>query len=231
MAPELALAVVERRPLARDCLLTSIHDHTGWSVRGFADAEDWLADAKAGAVDVVLLSFAESPKLETMIAVLKAIAPRAPGVRPIVLCDNDKLDLIMQTIEGGAAGYIPTSLPLDVAIEAIRLVRAGGVYLPASSLFTVRKAGGLPKPTPHALVGIFTARQAAVVDGLCKGKLNKVIAHELKMRESTVKVHVRNIMKKLNARTRTEVAYIVNDLLNAEAADQGSGKEEQRSVA
>ena len=57
-----------------------------------------------------------------------------------------------------------------------------------------------------------TARQAAVVDALRQGKSNKIIAYELNMRESTVKVHVRNIMKKLNARNRTEVAFRVNGM-------------------
>ena len=49
-----------------------------------------------------------------------------------------------------------------------------------------------------------------MIAALRKGEANKTIAFELKMCESTVKVHVRNIMKKLNARSRTEVAYLVS---------------------
>jgi DNA-binding NarL/FixJ family response regulator len=60
---------------------------------------------------------------------------------------------------------------------------------------------------------MFTARQAAVVEALRRGKANKIIAYELKMRESTVKVHVRAIMKKLKARNRTEVAFLANGLM------------------
>ena len=56
---------------------------------------------------------------------------------------------------------------------------------------------------------------AAVVEALQRGKPNKIMAYELKMRESTVKVHVRNIMKKLHTTNRTEVAYKTNLLLNA----------------
>jgi DNA-binding NarL/FixJ family response regulator len=56
-------------------------------------------------------------------------------------------------------------------------------------------------------------RQAAVIEALRQGKPNKIIAYELEMRESTVKVHVRNIMKKLKARNRTEVAYIGNGIM------------------
>ena len=60
----------------------------------------------------------------------------------------------------------------------------------------------------------FTARQIAVIDALRKGKANKIIAFELNMKESTVKVHVRNIMKRLKAHNRTEVSYLANQLAN-----------------
>jgi DNA-binding NarL/FixJ family response regulator len=56
-----------------------------------------------------------------------------------------------------------------------------------------------------------TGRQTAVLGALCKGKPNKIIAYELGMCESTVKVHVRNIMKKLRAKTRTEIAYLARE--------------------
>jgi DNA-binding NarL/FixJ family response regulator len=60
---------------------------------------------------------------------------------------------------------------------------------------------------------LFTARQAAVVEALRRGKENKIIAYELNMRESTVKMHIKNIMKKLKARNRTEVAFIANEIM------------------
>jgi len=62
---------------------------------------------------------------------------------------------------------------------------------------------------------MFTSRQTAVIAALRQGKQNKIIAHELNMRESTVKVHVRNIMQKLKATNRTEVAYLTNQLDSA----------------
>ena len=57
-------------------------------------------------------------------------------------------------------------------------------------------------PTP----GLVTARELVVIRAIQKGKSNKVIAYDLNMSESTVKVHIRNIMKKLNAKNRTDVA-------------------------
>ena len=113
-------------------------------------------------------------------------------------------------------GYVPTSLPIAVAIQAIELARAGGVYVPASSLIAAHRVQEAPSPTVQKTNGMFTTRQAAVIEALKRGKANKIIAYELEMRESTVKVHVRNIMKKLHATNRTEVAYLANRLLNAE---------------
>ncbi len=66
--------------------------------------------------------------------------------------------------------------------------------------------------------GMFTPRQAEVVQTLRRGKANKIIACELSLRENTVKVHVRNIMEKLKATNRTEVAYKINALFPGEAS-------------
>ena len=93
----------------------------------------------------------------------------------------------------------------EIAIEAVRFVLAGGTYVPMDYLLVrgwSRDAPSQPPPTS----GLVTARELAVVRAIQKGKSNKVIAYELNMCESTVKVHVRRIMKKLNAKNRTEVA-------------------------
>jgi DNA-binding NarL/FixJ family response regulator len=60
--------------------------------------------------------------------------------------------------------------------------------------------------------GFLTARQTSVANALRQGKANKIIAYELNMCESTVKVHIRSIMKKLHATNRTEVAYKLNEM-------------------
>jgi DNA-binding NarL/FixJ family response regulator len=130
----------------------------------------------------------------------------------ILLSDEDDPDQIADAISRGVRGYIPTSVSLDVVVGVLRLVKAGGVFVPAGSLIAARRAGdgiGVSQNSD----GLFTARQAAVAEALRHGKANKVIASELNMRESTVKVHVRNIMRKLKARNRTEVAVMTNELM------------------
>jgi DNA-binding NarL/FixJ family response regulator len=116
-------------------------------------------------------------------------------------------------------GYVPTSFSLDTAMQAMDLVRAGGTFVPASSLIAAHHAPEDAQAGAQKTNGLFTTRQAAVIDALRRGKPNKIIAFELKMRESTVKVHVRNIMKKLKATNRTQVAYLATQLLEDRAGN------------
>jgi DNA-binding NarL/FixJ family response regulator len=138
------------------------------------------------------------------------------GIPIVVLCDGEKPSHVVSALQAGARGYISTNMSLDVTLGALQLVRAGGQFIPAGCITELRYSSAAPVPRVQSpLSGMFTARQAAVIAALRQGKQNKIIAYELNMRESTVKVHVRNIMKKLNATNRTEVAYLTNQLLAA----------------
>jgi DNA-binding NarL/FixJ family response regulator len=147
-----------------------------------------------------------------------ALINQAAGAPPVVLLsDEDDPEEIIGALNSGVQGYIPSSLPLSVAVEAVRLVAAGGTYVPVSSLLACRRTAEASDQTVAENNGSgFTSRQTAVLKALHKGKANKIIAYELNMCESTVKVHVRNIMKKLKARNRTEVAFKTAELFAAE---------------
>ena len=80
-------------------------------------------------------------------------------------------------------------------VEIIRLVKVGGTYVPPSGLHPQGRAR--QDRTPKTEINEqFTPRQLAVLEHLTQGKANKIIAYELRISESTVKVHVRHIMKK-----------------------------------
>ena len=129
----------------------------------------------------------------------------------ILLADSDDIAQIISALECGVKGYIPTSVSLDVCVEAISLSIAGGIFVPANSLLAMRSI--LARQSERPAAAFFTDRQLAVAEALRRGKANKIIAYELNMQESTVKVHVRNIMKKVKASNRTEVAYKLMELL------------------
>ncbi|RWK76796.1 MAG: response regulator transcription factor [Mesorhizobium sp.] len=134
-----------------------------------------------------------------------------------VLADSEDVTDLLKALDCGVRGYIPTSVGIDVCIEAINLAIAGGTFVPASGLLAFRQALDGKVSEPNRISAMFTPRQVAVAKALRQGKPNKIIAYELNKCEGTVKVHVRSIMKKLKATNRTEVAYKINGLAGSDA--------------
>jgi DNA-binding NarL/FixJ family response regulator len=155
---------------------------------------------------------------------LECVRLRLPDAPVIVFSDRDDVEDVNEALTCGLRGYIPTSVDAEVAFAAIRLIHAGGTFIPAHAL---RSASG--KPDTDAEGGRrglldqldLTPRELSVLDLLREGLPNKLIAAELKMEESTVKVHVRNILKKLRAANRTHAASVANRLLGYEAEHIG----------
>ena len=211
---EMVVVLIEPRMLIRECLARCLrHMDSGAVVVPFSTMEGWLEVAGSHPdADVVLLCVGEHGQIGTEIEQsLQPLSQMAVPPPVVVVSDGDDPTQILEALDKGAKGFIPTSVPLAVAIEAIRLVRAGGTFVPASSLMAARHVVEQSKGDVRR-TRMFTEKQTAVVEALRKGKSNKIIAYELSMCESTVKVHVRNIMKKLKASNRTQVAYIYESL-------------------
>jgi DNA-binding NarL/FixJ family response regulator len=215
-ARERSLLILDNRNLERQCLARCISAlKMDMDVLAFSSIDDWRrAQENYPPLAAILLSVGGRKVAEPAIGdEIKKLSSEfeAPV---IVLADADDLPQMMKALEYGAKGYIPSSVSIDICIEAIALSLAGGIFVPASSVFAMRQMldTGVSPAAARPLASMFTARQAEVVTALRRGKANKIIAYELNLRESTVKVHIRNIMKKMKATNRTEVAYKINDL-------------------
>lgn len=206
------LIVIERRSLFRNCILDSLTGATEFSGTGWNSVEEYVAGASKASPDVVILCAIgeRPPALIEKMAHLKHLPHFVPIV---VMSDCDEVDLVVAAMENGASGFMATNISIEVAAHALRLVAAGGQYFPVDVLLSARKGmGEKSKASVEGQKRMFTRRQIAVIDAVRRGKANKIIAYELNMCESTVKVHVRNIMKKLNAKNRTEIAYLATEL-------------------
>jgi DNA-binding NarL/FixJ family response regulator len=206
------IVVVHPHALFRDCFVRCLEaSYEGHDIFDFSCISDWANDAERNTqVPTVIVLFMDGTKASSM-ADLQFVDSVADNVPIVVMSDIDDASYVMRTLKSGARGYIPTSLPFDVAVEAVRLVEAGGTFVPASSLeFTQNKQEATSRATE-----LLTKRQMMVVGALCQGMANKRIAFELKMSEHTVKVHLRHIMRKLKARNRTEVAVLTKDYFQA----------------
>ena len=156
-----------------------------------------------------------------------------PEVPLVALSDNVEAEGILGAIDQGLDGYIPISTEVKLVIDALRFVAAGGTFVPAelvlesldvgaSGAIRVESEGRVDgeaygmAPQGAAAVRLLlkalTPREQAVLQVLRQGKSNKHIARELDMREATVKVHVRHIMRKLGAANRTQVALLAEHL-------------------
>src|SRR5258706_1595269 len=134
--------------------------------------------------------------------------------------DRNEVAEVNRALTHGVRGYIPTSVEWEVAVAALRLISAGGIFVPADALrSTAAKLDDQPEGERQRRSDgrDLTPRELSVIDLLREGKPNKLIARQLDMQENTVKVHVRNILKKLNAANRTHAAFVVNRLLGQDA--------------
>jgi DNA-binding NarL/FixJ family response regulator len=158
---------------------------------------------KAASAAIVIVSWMEDGN-EVNTNVLNALSEIVPNVPIVVLAQTNDVDLARTAIRHGAKGYIPCTLGFEITVEAVRFVLAGGTYVPMGCVLATGP-GVLESPVPRPSGGV-TPREVAVIRALQQGKSNKTIAYELNMCESTVKVHVRNLMKKIKAKNRTDLA-------------------------
>ncbi|MEE7457050.1 helix-turn-helix transcriptional regulator [Methylorubrum populi] len=209
------IILIDHRPLVGQCLLTSLRGTDKLSTFAlYPSLQHWRADAVHAAPSLVVLCLPGGQTADAELAFVTRDLAELRGcndaVSVIVMSDTESAEVIVKIFQLGVQGYIPTTSSLDVAVQAFRLVCAGGVYMPAACMLTALANGSTKPQGTKKDDEVFSPRQISVARALRKGTPNKIIAYELNMCESTVKVHVRNIMKKLKAKNRTEVAYLTN---------------------
>jgi len=203
--------IIESRTLLRECLERSIRERTSFDVASFSNVAEWFSKSKECRAALILLCVETLSKEEEQreLVLLSTAIPVAPT---IVVAEKDDLNDALEALRLGAKGYISTSTGLDVAIEAMQFVSAGGTYVPVECVLAAKHFS--TQAAPSNPTGTFTSRELAVIQAIRRGRSNKMIAYQLNMCESTVKVHVRHIMKKLHARNRTEVAIRAAEIIN-----------------
>jgi DNA-binding NarL/FixJ family response regulator len=157
-------------------------------------------------------------------AVLAELRERYPNAAVVVLSAEQDPEKVRRALEFGARGYIPKSAKADVIINALRLVVAGGVYIPPEILSggllsppqARYAAAALAAPVDNALASPeaagLTERQIEVLALIMQGKNNKTICRGLNLAEPTVKNHVTAILRALKVSSRTEAVITVNKL-------------------
>lgn len=128
-----------------------------------------------------------------------------PEVAVLVVSSLADPRVIGATLRAGAAGFVPKHSHREVYRAAIEALRAGKTFLPEG--FEPAAAGGAGEEAV-ARLGLLTRQQARILQLICEGKLNKQIAYELNIAETTVKAHVTAIMRKLGVLSRTQAVLV-----------------------
>jgi DNA-binding NarL/FixJ family response regulator len=127
----------------------------------------------------------------------RLLQQQAPGTPIVAVSADDRPRTMTDLVRAGARGYIPKSTNSEVTLSALRLVLAGGTYVPQSIILDAAQ-GKTEAP--------LTARELQVLELLAAGHGNKAMAAQLGMAESTVRVHVTSILRRLGVRSRVEAA-------------------------
>jgi DNA-binding NarL/FixJ family response regulator len=197
----------------RECVGRQLKDFLpGRIVETIARPENVIEVANRFTISVIVVWLSESESTAKAAQVLGSLAPGRPVV---IISDLTDADEVRSAFRAGARGYLLSSMGAAEVATAIQFVSAGGTYVPASVLSGLTT---LPSATSETVQAgrDFSPRQMDVLKRLQEGKPNKIIAHELGMAESTVKVHIRVIMRKLNARNRTQVVLMTGRKLQQE---------------
>jgi DNA-binding NarL/FixJ family response regulator len=133
-----------------------------------------------------------------------------PQVPVVMVSAQEEAAVVVKSKEFGASGFIPKSSSLETIQQAVRTVLDGDVWWPPQVNESVRVSDEA-RAASEGLASL-TPQQFRVLTMVCEGLLNKQIAYELNVSEATIKAHVTAIFRKLNVRTRTQAALLLQQL-------------------
>lgn len=217
------LLIIDDHPLFRDALHAAVHS-------AYPEAETHEAHSLSQALDLLTANPAydlalldlNMPDVQGFDGLLQ-LRTRHPRLPVIVVSGHEEQKIISEALSYGAAGFIPKSARKGVLADAIRAVMDGAVYTPENYAPAAPDRESADRADMVQRLAKLTPQQLRVLQMLRQGLLNKQIAYELQVGETTVKAHVSEILRKLNVYSRTQAVIEVSKLDNADLfRDQSS---------
>lgn len=208
------ILIADDHPMVRDALRSAVLYSCQATDVMEADRLDTVMQAleERGDLDLVLLDV-NMPGMNGL-GGLRALRQRFPATPVVVVSAHEERRWVREAMESGAAGFIPKSTPRDAIAAALRQVLNGELYVPPQ---TGDEGAGTVEDAETAeiarRIATLTAQQLRVLELLGTGKLNKEIAFDLSITETTVKAHVSAILQKLKVYSRTQAVVIANRVL------------------
>jgi len=208
------ILIIDDHPLFREALLSAV-DLAYPRAETFeaATLSDALAILDEEAIfDLALLDL-KIPGTAGFEGLLE-IRMRYPALPVVVVSGHENPLIVKNVLSYGAAGFIPKSTKKNELTAAIKLIMDGGVYIPNDYLEAASTTNDADKEREAIIkkLSTLTRQQLRVIKMLKNGLLNKQIAHELQVGETTVKAHVSEILRKFGVSNRTQAAMEISKL-------------------
>src|SRR4051794_9648793 len=145
---------------------------------------------------------------EAVIEGVNRIAAAAPGTRIVVLTENVQVNRLADALSAGVDGYLLKNMSADALYQSLHLVLLGEKVFPTDLAHLLITERIMPRSEPALMSHSdgLSDRETQILGCLLNGAQNKQIAHELKISDGTVKVHLKAILKKIRVQNRTQAA-------------------------
>lgn len=212
--------IADDHPLFRAALKQALTETLSTDIKEAASFEQLLAILKQEPqIELVLLDL--SMPGNRGLTGLTSLRSRYPDILVVIVSANEQLQVIRQAMAYGASAYIPKSMPLAELQGAVHAVLAGDTWLPEHLVDVVNQAPAAETLDFARSLEQLTPQQFRVLECLADGLLNKQIAYELNVQETTIKQHVSAILRKLDVLNRTQAGIRFKQMLSApDSADQ-----------
>jgi two-component system nitrate/nitrite response regulator NarL len=198
------VVVVDDHTLFRRGIISLLAHERDFAVVGeAADGFEGIRAVAAQKPDVVLLDL-NMPGISGLDA-LAAILKDAPGTHVVMLTVSEDAEDLVAALRGGAQGYLLKNIDSEFLVQSIRRAADGdSVISPEMAGKLMRQVRtGAPAAQP---ADVLSPREREILQWLAKGGSNKEIARDLELAESTVKIHVQHILRKLGLNSRVQAA-------------------------
>ncbi len=193
------ILIADDHPLYREAAALQIKRlHREADIKEVASLEELRAAAEQSRFDLILMDYHMPGMSADALAELVRDFPTTPLAVVSGVAGNQE---VLAAARAGVRGYIPKTSNSEYFARTVQLLLAGGTSIPIEVLL-----GGPPAHGSPAWLANMSAREKEVLHGVARGRSNKEIARELGLAEVTIKLHLRNLFRKMNVKSRAEAA-------------------------
>jgi len=203
------ILIVDDHTLLRSGIKLALQRHEGFEVVGEAgDGLEGIKRAKQLKPDVVLLDL-HMPGTSGLEA-LRVLVDDVPETQVVMLTVSEDAEDLLETLRAGARGYLLKNIDTEFLLESIRRAAHGESVMSPQMAHKLADSLRAPPKESAAVVdvnpGKLSPREREIIVMLAHGASNKEIARVLGLSESTIKIHVQGILRKLNIAKRVQAA-------------------------